>query len=269
MRGTVPVRRLAKQSLPAMVLLAALVGVPLALSAQQTAPEQARASSSASSAADPWFHANPENVGDLKLAKRHYQAAIEAYQKVPHASAVLWNKMGIAYQMMFDEKDAARCYQESLKLDPRDARVLNNLGTVYDAEKNYSKAEHMYRKALKINPKSAVSTLNLGTNLMVQGEYDEGWKMYQRAITLNPDILHQSSYSVAWNTMTPKESGAIHYYQAKGYAQAGMTDKALRSLRRALNEGFTSPKKISRDSSFSPLHGNPKFEQMMAEREKE
>ena len=162
MRGMVPVRRLAKQSLPAMMLLAALAGVPLPLSAQQTAPEQARASSSASSAADPWFHANPENVGDLKLAKRHYQAAIEAYQKVPHASAVLWNKMGIAYQMMFDEKDAARCYKESLRLNPRDARVLNNLGTVYDAQKNYLKAEHMYRKALKADPKSAVFAMNLG-----------------------------------------------------------------------------------------------------------
>lgn len=265
---TVSLRRLTKWSLPATVLLAALVGVPLEVVAQQATPDQAANPSSQSSLAKPGFHVNPEYLGDLRLVERRYQAAIEAYQKVPQASAELWNKMGIAYQMLFDVKDATRCYKESLRLNPRDARVLNNLGTVYDAQKNYLKAEHMYRKALKADPKSAVFAMNLGTNLMVQGEYGKGWKMYQHAMALNPDIFHETNDSVAWNTMTPEESGAIHYYQAKGYAQAGMTDRALHALRRALNEGFTSPKKISRDSSFTALHGNPRFEQILADRTK-
>jgi len=44
--------------------------------------------------------------------------------------------MGIAYQMMFNLADAARCYQASLRLDPKNARVFNNLGTVYDSLNN-------------------------------------------------------------------------------------------------------------------------------------
>lgn len=265
----VPQQRLAERLLPAVLLFAALIGEPLAMGAQQTAPNQAANPSSQFSNAQPGFQANPVHVGDLRLVQRRYQAAIEAYKMAPNPSAALWNKMGIAYQMMFDVKDATRCYKKSLRLNHRDARVLNNLGTVYDAQKDYRKAERMYHKALKIDPKSAVFAMNLGTNLMVQGKYGEGWKMYQRAMELKPDIFNAPHLSVAWNTMTPKESGAINYYKAKGYAQAGMAERAVKFLRRALNEGFTSPKQISRDSSFTLLHGNPSFEQMMTDRTKQ
>ena len=67
-------------------------------------------------------------------------------------TAAIWNKMGIAYQMMFNSKDAMRCYKESLKLDPANPQVLNNLGTVYASLKEYGQADRMYRKALKIDP---------------------------------------------------------------------------------------------------------------------
>src|ERR1700753_538888 len=75
----------------------------------------------------------PEALGDSLMIHRRYQAAIEAYKQAqaPEASAVVWNKMGIAYQMMFNLQDATRCYEQSLKLDSRNANVLNNLGTVY------------------------------------------------------------------------------------------------------------------------------------------
>ena len=75
--------------------------------------------------------ATPEELGDSLSAHQRYQAAIAAYGKAPQMTAAIWNKMGIAYQMMFNSKDATRCYQESLKLDPRNSQVLNNLGTVY------------------------------------------------------------------------------------------------------------------------------------------
>ena len=45
------------------------------------------------------------------MAHQRYQAAIEAYKKAPQDSAAVWNKMGIAYQMMFNLEDAIRCYQ--------------------------------------------------------------------------------------------------------------------------------------------------------------
>ena len=85
---------------------------------------------------------NAELIGDTDLARQRYQAAIAAYSKAPQMNATLWNKIGIAYQMMFNDNEAMRCYQKSLKLDPHNADVLNNLATVYASMKDYGKAEH-------------------------------------------------------------------------------------------------------------------------------
>src|ERR1035438_3692646 len=97
---------------------------------------------------------SPEQAGDAFMAHQRYQAAIEAFKKAPRDSPSVWNKLGIANQMMFNLQEASRCYQASLKIDPGNATVINNLGTVYDSLKQYGAAEHAYRKALKLDPQS-------------------------------------------------------------------------------------------------------------------
>src|SRR5580692_9311388 len=57
-----------------------------------------------------------EQQGDLLMVQQRYQAALEVYSKVEPPTAALENKMGIAYQMLFDPKSAIRCYKESLKM---------------------------------------------------------------------------------------------------------------------------------------------------------
>jgi hypothetical protein len=47
-------------------------------------------------------------MGDALMARQRYQAAIEAYKKAPPDDATAWNKLGIAYQMMFNVSDAMR-----------------------------------------------------------------------------------------------------------------------------------------------------------------
>jgi tetratricopeptide (TPR) repeat protein len=257
---------LAERLLPATVLLATLIGGPVAAIAQQFSTDNTAVAPTRPDAADANSQIPPEEIGDARLVEHRYQEAIESYQKAPSDSPDVWDKMGIAYQMLFDLKDAARCYRESLRLRPLDARAQSNLATVYDSLKDYPKAERIYRKALKLDPKSAVIALNLGTNLMVQNKYDQGLDMYKRALALNPQVLDEREYPVMDNPMTAEQTGAINYYKAKGFAQAGMTDNAIRYLRRALNEGFTSPGKIAGDSAFAPLHGNPAFENMIAGR---
>src|ERR1700677_2489460 len=36
--------------------------------------------------------ASPEDMGDALMAQLRYQGAIEAYKKIPHRSAEIWNK---------------------------------------------------------------------------------------------------------------------------------------------------------------------------------
>jgi Tfp pilus assembly protein PilF len=204
-----------------------------------------------------------EELGDTLAVHRRYQAAIEEYAKAPPSAAV-WNKMGIAYQMMFNLKDATRCYRESLKTESRNSQVLNNLGTVYDSLKDYGAAERLYHKALKSDPHSPLILKNLGTNLLAQHKYTRGWDEYQKALAIDPSIFEDRSSPQVQNPSTVAERGAMNYYMALGCVRMGQISCALEYLRMALDEGFTSPKKIATDTEFASLRDNPDFKEMLA-----
>jgi tetratricopeptide (TPR) repeat protein len=206
----------------------------------------------------------PEELGDSLSGHQRYQAAIAAYTKITNPSAAVWNKLGIAYQMMFNLKDASRCYSASLKLEPRNATVLNNMATVYDSMKQFGTAERYYRKALKIEPRSALIHRNLGSNLLSQHKYKKGWASYQAALAIDPQIFQSRSGASVQNPASTQERGAMHYYMAKGCVSAGNHECAIQNLRLAINEGYISPKKVTTDSSFASLYELPAFQQMIA-----
>ncbi len=206
----------------------------------------------------------PEEIGDAYMAQQRYHAAIEAYKKSSRKSATLENKLGIAYQMMLDTGDAMRCYERSLKLDPRNASVINNLGTIFDSQKEYAAAEKMYPKALKVNPQSALIQKNLGNALIAQHKYKKGWQAYEAALAIDPQVFERSNGPKVDNPSTVHDRGAMNYYLAKSYARAGMNERAIEYLRMAINEGFTTPRKVVQDSEFASLRGIPAFEQMIA-----
>src|SRR5580698_5047206 len=212
---------------------------------------------------------SPEELGDSLMSHQRYQAAIEAYKKAPSISADTWNKMGIAYQLLYNQIEASHCYQTSLRLEPKSARVMNNLGTIYDSLKEYGNGERMYRKALKLDSSSALIYKNLGTNLLSQHKYKKGWEVYKTALQLDPHIFQNSASPRVQNPATVEERGAMNYYMAKGCLRAGMNECAIDYLRMALNEGFTSPKKIEADSEFASLRGIPAFVQLLAEQKQQ
>lgn len=198
------------------------------------------------------------------MTHQRYQAAIAAYKQAPKNTAAVWNKMGIAYQMMFNLEQASRCYRASLKIDSKNSHVYNNLGTIYDSLKKYKNAEKMYRKALKEEPHSAIVNKNLGTNLLAQHKYKQGWEFYQTAVTIDPLIFERTSKIRIDNPGSVQDRGAMNYYMAKGCMRAGKNERAIEYLRSALNEGFTNPQKIAEDSEFAGLRGMPAFDQLLA-----
>jgi tetratricopeptide (TPR) repeat protein len=207
---------------------------------------------------------SPEELGDSLMAHQRYQAAIEAYKNAPRDSAAVWNKMGIAYQLMLDPTDATRCYKESLKIRPRNAQVINNLATIYDSQLQYSAAERMYRKALKLDPHSALIYKNLGTDLLAQRKYKKGSADYQAALAIDPHIFEAHGSPRVENPTSVQERGAMNYYMAIGCARLGMNDQAIDYLRQALNEGFTNSKKIATEGQFAGLRTIPAFQQLLA-----
>lgn len=257
-----------KRLLPAIVVMAAIVSASKTNaqdpgSAVPATPSDAQSTPAAANIS-PKVPPTPEQLGDALMAHKRYEAAIEAYKKDPKPTASVLNKTGIAYQLMFDPQDAIKCYQASLKLEPKNPNVLNNLATTYDAEKQYRSAEKLYRKALKIDHNSALIHKNLGTNLLAQHKYEKGWESYKAALTIDPTIFDHNTRPRVENPASAAERGAMNYYMAKGCVRAGKPERAIQYLRASINEGFANPKKINADIEFAGLRGIPEFDALVA-----
>jgi Flp pilus assembly protein TadD len=210
---------------------------------------------------------SPEDSGNLQLARRQYQAAIQVFMGMPNKSATVWNKIGIAYQQLFMIDDAQKSYEKALKLAPKNSDILNNLGSIYYSRKEFSIAEHYYRKALKYEPKSALIYKNLGTDLMAADKFKKGWTCYQTAMEMDPEIFERANLLRIGEPTPTQQRGAMNYYLAMSYAKVGKLDLAVDYLRRAIDEGFTDRKKVLMDKEFASLRGSMAFDRLISEQQ--
>jgi hypothetical protein len=77
-----------------------------------------------------------------------------------------------------------------------------------------------------------------------------------------------SSYGVLLQDRSVDERAKYHYFLAKTYAKAGMTDLAIQNIRKSLEEGFKERGKFSTDPEFAGLKDNLEFKQLMATEQK-
>jgi len=212
--------------------------------------------------------ANPpltqEGRGDVYMARKMYREAVEAYEKAPQDSAIVWNKIGIAYHQMTQLDAAMKRYRHAIKLDGKYAEAINNLGTVYYAEKHYSRATSSYKRALKLAPGSASIYSNLGTAYFAERKYKEAWEAYNTAFQLDPEVFeHRNTYGVLLQERTVEERARFHYYLARIYAKKGQNDRALEYIRKALEEGFADRKKLLQDPEFAAMRDLPEFKELL------
>jgi tetratricopeptide (TPR) repeat protein len=208
---------------------------------------------------------SPEVRGDLAMAHQQYLEAINDYSQAPEKSAVIWNKMGMAYHHLFAVDEARRDYLRALQLRPDYPEALNNLGAIYYAKKNYGKALKYYQKALRYDPKSAPIYSNLGTAWFARGKVDKGIDAYRNAFAIDPHVFESGSALLVNESLPAHERAEQDYCLAKLFAQSGKNEQAIEYLRKALNEGFTDRKKILADQTLASLRATPEFSQLMAE----
>lgn len=258
-----------------VALVAAALGLLAGPLAAQTPPAEPQTPPASEPAA-----LTPEKRGDIYMARKMYREAIEIYRqsltdcpeqvkKLKEAErpqcAVLWNKLGIAHHQLMQLDTARKHYERALKFNPKYAEAVNNIGTVHYAKKSYRRAVSQYRKALKLAPKSASIYSNLGTAYFARKKYEDAAKAYQEALALDPDVFeHRSTYGVMLQERNVEERAKFHYYLAKVYAQAGVNDRALQYMRRALEEGFKDKKKFLEEPEFEKLRELAEFKELMA-----
>jgi tetratricopeptide (TPR) repeat protein len=207
---------------------------------------------------------SPETRGDLAMIHQQYIAAIEDYRQAPVASAVIWNKIGMAYHHLFAMDEARRDYEHALKLRPEYPEALNNLGAVYYAKKNYKKAIKYYRRALHLDPSSAPIYSNMGTAYFAQHKTEKGLDAYRKAFALDPNVFENSVQLVS-ESLPARARAEQDYCMAELFASSGRLDRALEYLRKALDEGFDDRKKILEDRTLAQLRTTPEFAQLMNE----
>lgn len=210
----------------------------------------------------------PETRGDIMMARKMYREAVETYREGPKDSAVLANKIGIAYHQLLDLESAKKQYERAIKLNPSYSEAINNLGTVYYARKSYRRAVSEYKRALRITPDSASFLSNLGTAYYAK-QYELASVTYEQALKIDPEVFERrSSVGTTLQERSVEERAKFHYIIAKTYAKAGETERALLYIRKSIEEGFKERQKFKTDPEFAALKDNVEFKQLMAMEQK-
>jgi len=205
-----------------------------------------------------------EGRGDIFMARKMYREAVEVYKQAAPVTPVISNKIGIAYHQMSDLNNARKQYERALKANPKYAEAVNNLGTVFYAKKNYRRAISLYKRALALTPYSASIYSNLGTALFARKKYDEALQAYNKALELDPDVFeHRNTQGVLLQERSVEERAKFFFFMAKTYAKAGVNDRALIYMRKALEEGFKERNKFLEDGEFAEMRKLPEFEQLI------
>ncbi|MGD1094336.1 MAG: tetratricopeptide repeat protein [Bryobacteraceae bacterium] len=254
-------------------MLSSLLLFVVTTTAFQLSPPQAANGFHPSTADSPPTPQPPKPVsnelrGDIMMAKKMYREAIDTYKQSPE-TAVIANKIGIAYHQLTELDRAKKYYERAIKLERTYAEAINNLGTVFYAQKSYRRAIGEYRKALRVNPNAASILSNLGMAYFARKNYDLASATFQKAFELDPTVFeHRGTTGVLLEERSVEERAKFHYYLAKTYAKAGKNDLALLYIRKALEEGFKEREKFLKEAEFEPLRDDDEFKKIMAQEPK-
>jgi tetratricopeptide (TPR) repeat protein len=214
--------------------------------------------------------ADLEKAGDELRSKKAYIDAIDYYRAATKKadSAVLHNKMGIAYLQLLLLKEAEKQFNQSLKMNPRGASAVNNLGVIFYIRKKYGRAIREYEKALQLEDNAASFHSNLGMALFEKKEYARASAEFLRAMELDPQIFERQALGGITARMASPEDRARYSYTMAGiYARQGIYDRSLEYLKKAIEEGYPRIKDVYKDEAFAGLRKDPRFAVVMAKTE--
>jgi tetratricopeptide (TPR) repeat protein len=216
-------------------------------------------------AAQPLPTLTVEMRGDIFMARKMFREAIDSYRKGDPNSAVLNNKIGIAFHQLLQLDHAKKSYERAIKINPSYAEAINNLGTIYYAEKSYRRSVGYYKRALRFEPNSASIMVNLGSAYFSRHEFEHASELYSRALSIDPEVFERrSQYGELLQERSIDDRAKFHLYLARTYAKAGANERALSYLRKALEEGVKERDKIPSMPEFATLKTEPAFLELLA-----
>jgi len=268
--------------LPWLVVLAVAIGLPCvhpAAAAQQDAPAQAAVQGGQNQSAVslvPSRHdlealsvEDLEERGDLYRARKDYLNAIEVFEIAikKRPSTDLYNKEAVALLMLQRSGDARKVLNKALKLDKNCAEAWANLAVAFYQQKKYTGAIERFLKAIALKPDVASFHSSLGTVYMDRKDYKIAVIEYHRALELDPEVFeHSSPYGVTGKLTHPEERARFDFEMARIFASIGDIEHALKSLRRAMEEGYPDIKAVYKDKEFEKLRTDERFIALMKDK---
>ena len=241
---------------------------PLALEGSDN-PGQPRAPQIESPAATPQAAISLEERADIFMARKSYADAVDYYHRAlnqpelsPAGAAMIWNKLGIAFQQQNYYGSAQKAYHEAMRLHADFSEPWNNIGTTYFMENKFKKSIKFYQHAIRLTPSSASFHMNLGTAYYRRKKYKLAVEEYKTALTLDPNFLSERS-SGGTVMQTRGADADFYFYLAKSFAMVGQADEAVRYLRRAFEDGFKDQKRLAADPDIQKISQNPAYIELM------
>lgn len=223
-----------------------------------------------------------EERADILRARKDYLDALDYYNAAikRQPSAVLYNKLAMAYILMGRYPDSRKQLKKSLKLQKNYADAYNNMGVTFymearqraakegsGAPKRYGTAIKNFKKAITIAPDNASYHSSLGTVYMDNNQMDLAMAEYRAALAIDPEVFdHSSPFGVSGALRSPEDRARHAYELAKLYASIGDKERALRLLRKAMEEGYPEIGNAYKEKSFAVLREDERFMTLMKER---
>jgi eukaryotic-like serine/threonine-protein kinase len=238
---------------------------------------------------NPYYWQNYNALGMAYSGLGEYDKALAAFQRV----TVLepdnyfgYLNVGAIYFQEGKYEESISYFQKSLQLQPY-YLTYSNLGTALFFLKRYSESVPMFEKAVEMNPNEQLTVGNLADAYRWSGQRDKANATYDKAIALtykelqvNPrnsasmgllavyyakksDPTEALDYIRRARAINPTDVNLI-YMEAQVYALANRPDDALKSLRQALQKGY-STEEAKNDPELSGLQGRPEFARLIKE----
>lgn len=172
------------------------------------------------------------------------QKSIEILSNLtPSSSPDLYFNLARAYSDVNATFEAIQCYEEVLKISPKDTQAMHNLGNQYLLIKDICHAKEMYQKASSLGYEDSAINLasvycknfeenkaieiykslchlksqdayfyfNYANALRYALDFKESKKMYQKAISISPEPIFFINYAYLLLSLGEYEEGFKHY----------------------------------------------------------
>ncbi len=186
--------------------------------------------------------------------------------------------MGTVYSDKYDYADAAHEYRTAADLDPDSGYASDQLSWAlgYQQPPDAIGAEAAARKALHLQTSLYPAYYHLGRALLLQKRYEEALAAFEQMRQIAPQAgsadlgigqvyLAEGEYDKALKAMTAgfRPNGIQYYWLSATYAAKGDRAKALDTMQKAFQSGFTDFRAIDNSPYFDSLRSDPKFLDMM------